>query len=500
MQYKELSHIKKFIEEYKVIINEVLIGNKTVKEIKPSLGAMGVYEQREKGTFMLRVRVPAGILQIEQLKNMYDIAKIYNVKALHLTSRQGIQFHGVSLKETGQIMERLLDYNLITVGAGGNQPRNITCSPLTGVEQGEAFDVLPYSLSAYEHIIKNIHGYKLPRKFKVSFSSTPEDAANATVADLGFIALKEGKNKYFKVFVGGGLGRNAKKAIVLEEKIPAWEALYYVQGAKDLFEKEGDQTNRNKARLRYVVERFGEEEFKKILREYVGNLRHEEDLLLPCYKESIVTKRGKKTKTTHRSLHPQKQEGLYSVYVHPKRGYISLDKIGDILNFVQGIDQVEFRLTMNQGFYIINLNGEEADSVLGKIEKLKLNPILFEITVCTGSSTCQIGIGDTEALVQNIHRRFRNISPKVQNSLPTIHISGCLNSCAAHQIAEIGLCGKKARVDGELKDVYTVFRGGKKDVNGAVFGQVVEEVPAEDIPEMLYQMTKTVSVNNIFKR
>ena len=497
MQYKELSHIKKSIEEYKNIINEVLIGNKTPKEIKPSLGAMGVYEQREKGTFMLRVRVPGGILQIEQLANMYEIAKIYKVKALHLTSRQGIQFHGVSLKETGEMMDRLLDYNLITVGSGGNQPRNITCSPLTGVEQGEAFDVLPYSLSSYEHIIKNIHEYNLPRKYKVSFSSTSEDTANATVADLGFIAFKEGENKYFKVFAGGGLGRNAKEAIVLEEKIPAGEALYYVQGAKDLFEAEGDRTNRNKARLRYVAERLGEEEFRKILRKYVENLKHQEDLLLPQYTESTVTKKGKTTKTIHRSLYPQKQEGLYSVYIHPKRGYIALDQVHEILNIVQGIDQVELRLTMNQGFYMINLNGEEADNILGKIEKLRLNPILFEVTVCTGSSTCQIGIGDTEALIQSIHRRFRNISPRVQNALPPIHISGCLNSCAAQQIAEIGLCGKKARIDGEIKDVYTVFTGGKKDVSGAVFGQLLEEVPGEDIPEMLYKMAKNRAKSKI---
>lgn len=497
MQYKALSHIKESIEKYKIIINEVLVGNKTAKDIKPSLGAMGVYEQREKGTFMLRVRVPAGILQVEQLRNMYEIAKIYQVKKLHLTSRQGIQFHGVSLKETGEIMDRLLDYNLITVGSGGNQPRNITCSPLTGVEQGEAFDVLPYSLSSYNHIIRNIHGYNLPRKFKVSFSSTAEDTVNATVADLGFIAFKEDENKYFKVFAGGGLGRNAKEAIVVEEKIPAREALYYVQGAKDLFEAEGDRTNRNKARLRYVAERMGEEEFKKLLRKYVENLKHREDLLLPQYKENIITKKGKRTKRIHRSLYKQKQEGLYSVHIHPKRGYIALDKIHEILSFVQGIDQVEFRLTMNQGFYIINLNGEEADRILDQVEKLKLNPILFEITVCTGSSICQIGIADTEALIHNIHRRFKGISPKVQNALPPIHISGCLNSCAAHQIAEIGLCGKKVRIDGVVKDVYRVFSGGKKDISGAIFGQLVEEVPGEDIPQMLYQIAKNRAKSKI---
>ncbi|HHX60775.1 MAG TPA: nitrite/sulfite reductase [Epulopiscium sp.] len=497
MNYNELNHIKQSIEDYKLLINEVLRGAKTTKDIKPSLGGMGVYEQSDKGTFMVRVRVPAGVLQINELQAIYEIAHLYGVKTVHLTSRQAVQFHGVTLEQTSQIMEKLLQQNLITVGSGGNKPRNIACSPLSGVEQGEAFDVLPYALSSYEHMIKHLDQYNLPRKYKVSFSNTAEDTANATVADVGFIAFTQEGNKYFKVFAGGGLGRNPKTATVLEDKIPACEALYYIQGAKELFEDEGDRTNRNKARLRYVAERLGEEDFIKRLKGYVQKVKARENLLITQGIERVIAKKGKITKTVHRHLYPQNQEGLYSVYIHPKRGYIDVQNVEKILTYLKDIEQSELRLTMGQGFYIINLNGEEADALLDKVEALNLDQSFLKMTVCTGSSVCQIGIGNTEALIDSIYKRFKRISPKVQKALPHIHISGCLNSCGTHQISELGLCGKKAKIDGTVTDVYTVFEGGKKGFNHTVFGEPIKEVPAQDIPQMLYEMAKIRSKNSI---
>ncbi len=491
MNYNKLEHIKQSIEDYKRLINDVLAGSKTIKEIKPSLGAMGVYEQSDSGTFMIRVRVSAGVLQVHELEDIYEIARLYDVKKLHFTTRQGLQYHGVTLEQTAQIMEKLLEKNLITVGSGGNHPRNIACSPLAGVEVGEAFDVLPYAFRSYEHLIQHISDYNLPRKYKVSFSSTPEDLANATVSDLGFIAFTEEDKPYFKVFVGGGLGRNPQKAIVLEDKIPASEALYYIIATKDLFEEEGDRNNRNKARLRYVAQRLGDDAFKKRLRAYVTKIKEQETLLIMSEdKEQFITKEGKSTATVHKHLIAQKQEGLYSVYIHPKRGYIDIENVHKVLKLIQGIDQAQLRLTMNQGFYVINLNGEEADRLLKEVERLKLDETLLDITVCTGASVCQIGIANTEALIEGINKRFKSISPNVQESLPPIHISGCLNSCGTHQIAAIGFCGKKVRINGAIKEIYTVYEGGEKGFNQAVFGQPTKEVLAEDIPQMLYEMAK----------
>lgn len=492
MDYSELLPIKQSIENYEKAIKKVLLEETTTREIKPLLGGMGVYEQREKGTFMLRIRIPAGILKVHELKVINEIANQYNVKALHLTSRQAIQYHGVSLEDTFNIMKDLLANNLITVGSGGNNPRNIACSPLTGVEKEEAFDVSSYALASYKHIIKNIDTYNLPRKYKVAFSSTPDDTANATVTDLGFMAFKENNEEYFRVYVGGGLGRDAKKGIILEEKIPAKDALYYIQGTKELFEAEGDRDNRYKARLRYVVERLGEDKFKEYLKKYVDNVRASQNLDLKVTKQEII-KQGKITNKTHRHLYSQKQPGLYSVYVHPKRGYIDLKSVSKILNLVEEIDKVEIRLTMNQGFYIINLNGEEANYILEEIDKLRLDELLFEITVCTGSSVCQIGLADTEALIDSIYERFKNVPFDIQNALPHIYISGCLNSCGTHQIADIGLCGKRKKVDGVTKDAYTIFYGGKKGLEDTKLGEPVEDVLGEDIPEMLYKKAKELA-------
>ena len=154
-------------------------------------------------------------------------------------------------------MKEALDNNIYTRGAGGNFPRNVAISPLSGVEKDEAFDVTPYAIKVGNYFLERIYTYKLPRKLKVSFSSNENDEGHCTVQDLGFLAVNKDGKEYFQVYLGGGLGQNPRKAVKYRELIETKEVLYYVEAMVRLFMAEGDYTNRNKAPIRYIVERLG---------------------------------------------------------------------------------------------------------------------------------------------------------------------------------------------------------------------------------------------------
>ena len=475
--------------DYKEKVNKVLKGEEELQNIKPILSGMGVYEQREKGKFMLRVRIPAGVLSINHLKSIFEIGKKVKVSRFHFTSRQDIQFHGLSLFQTVEVMEGLLQKGLVTKGSGGNSPRNIACSPLSGVEREETFDVLPYALGSCNYIMENIDNFKLPRKYKIAFSNNATDVVHATVTDLGFMAVEKQGKHFFKVFGGGGMGRNAKVGIVLVEKIAPTEILYYIEAMKRLFEAYGDYENRHQARIRYIVIKLGEERFREIFSQYVEEVKKEDKIKFPQIGNEKITKIGEKMEFQDDRLRPQKQEGLYSVFIHPLGGYLSLDELEKLIMLLESFKDIQLRLTMNQGFYIINLTGKEAKQVLEQIEAFALRGMMKKLTACTGSNTCQIGITPTEELIGTLHEYFKEVPLDIQEVLPPIHISGCLNSCGAHQIAKLGFCGEKKRIGEEVKNVFRLYINGEKKLEGAKLSKEVGLLLIENIPAFLYEMS-----------
>lgn len=487
MKHSEIEAVIQGVKNYKEKVNKVLNGEEELKNIKPILGGMGVYEQREKGTFMLRVRIPAGVCEVKWLKSIYEIGKKVDVERFHLTSRQDIQYHGLTLAQTIEVKEALLKEGLVTKGGGGNSPRNIACSPLSGVDSKEVFDVTSYALASCDFIMQNIDSFYLPRKYKIAFASSEEDAANATVTDLGFMAVEEDDHKYFKVFVGGGLGKNPKTGIVFEEKLELQEIFYVIQGLKELFQAQGDYENRNQARIRYIVERLGEEAFKEALHDHIDQVKAR-GINEPVVNEITYNKKGIKTSIKNERLIEQKQEGLYGVYIHPLGGYLSIEELGRIVEIAESVKDVRIRLTMEQGFYMLNLNGKEAEEILTRTETLSQIGTMSKLVACTGSNTCQIGIGASEELVKMIKKRFDKVPLEVQNWLPGVHISGCQSSCSAHQIATLGFYGSKKRINDETKTIFTLSINGTKNKMGASLGEIVGELLMEDIPEFLEKL------------
>ena len=222
-------------------------------EFKAMSGGMGSYAQRGGKDFMIRLRIPSGIMNMNEFKIVYDLAAKQNLDKVHLTTRQAIQLHSLSIDGVCDTMEEALRNDIYTRGGGGNFPRNVSISPLSGVDIDEAFDVTPYAIAVNEYFMSKITTYKLPRKLKVSFSSSEKDYGNSTIADLGFLAVKKDNKEYFKVYIGGGIGKNPAKSVEFDSLINPNDILYHVEAITNLFIAEGDFENRNKARIRYIV-------------------------------------------------------------------------------------------------------------------------------------------------------------------------------------------------------------------------------------------------------
>ena len=300
-----LSELPNFREKSLKFLN----GEISKPEYKGFSGGYGVYAQRDKKSFMIRLRTSCGVISKSQLHTIYNMAYENKLEKIHLTTRQAIQLHELTVDQICSIMEEGIHKDIFTRGGGGNFPRNVGLSPLSGVNPDEAFDVTPYAVATDKHFISKITTYHLPRKLKVSYSSSNNDDAHCTVQDLGFIATLKDNKPYFNVYVGGGLGKNPKLGLKLDEPIEAKDALYYVEGLTKLFIDYGNYENKNKARVRYIVDELGEEDFIEKFKEY--SLKEKEKGGLNLTPDPIdYSKEGIEVDICDHRIRKQKQKGL----------------------------------------------------------------------------------------------------------------------------------------------------------------------------------------------
>ena len=486
-----LSEIDKFNE----VGHKFLAGEISRTEFKGVSGGMGVYAHRDGKKFMIRLRIPSGVASYKEMKFVYDLAEKYNLGGIHLTTRQAIQLHGLGIDEICEIIKEGINKDIYTRGAGGNYPRNVALSPLSGVETEEAFDVTPYALVVNKHFLNKINTYKLPRKLKVSFSSSNADAAHVTISDQGFLAVKENGREYFKVYIGGGLGRNPKLAVELKNLVEPKDILYHIEAITNLFISEGDYTNKAKARIRYILDRMGEDDFVKCYEKHLDEVMKKEKLNLSV-ESKVYSKEGIETTVNHRRLFPQKQKGLYSVYFHPFGGQLTLDTFKLILNEIESIEDAEVRLDMSEGMYLRNLNGKEAERLLKVTEGLGGEFTIEQSTACIGVPTCQIGVGESQKLLMDIIELFKQ-KKFTKNILPKVHISGCPNSCGVHEVGQIGFCGKMKKVGDVSKPVFELHLDGYMGVDKTKLGKHFGDMLQEDIPVFLYELAKTIEESNL---
>lgn len=453
-------------------------------------GFYGSYAQKDQSVNMLRLRMTAGRATPVKLGFVADAVRVYGAKRAHFTTCQAIQLHDLDAAQTCTIMEKALDAGIVTIGGGGDFPRNVMCSPLSGVEQGEYFDVLPYAEAAAEFLMNFVKAEKMPRKLKVCFSNSPKNLPHATFRDLGFAARPDGK---FDVYSAGGLGNNPRFGVKVAEAVAPTDILYYIKAMWLTFRTYGNYENRGKARTRYMQEVCGGAEGYKAayLEKLEEVLASGEDL---TFVPNIVpvTKTGDGSAVSGSRVIAQKQEGLYAVAWHPVGGQPDLRVLCAVADAIREIPAAELRLSPDEGAYIINLTGSEAEKLLALTES-NTAKTRFETSVsCIGASTCQVGLRDSQALLHDCVQAVAEAGIP-DGALPQIHISGCPSSCGTHQIAPIGFRGHTKFIDKTPNEGFMLFAGGCDRQGEEAMGKEVGVLLRSDVPAFLVELGRAVA-------
>jgi len=466
--------------------------------------ARGVYGQRQAGVQMIRIKLPYGKVTGEQLLRISKVADEYSTGKLHITTRQDIQIHYVSLDRTPQLWAELEKDDVTIREACGNAVRNVTASALAGVDVDEPFDVTPYAHAVFQFFLRNPICQEMGRKFKISFSSSDEDTALSFIHDLGFIPKIKNGEHGFKVMLAGGLGSQPRHADVLYDFLPINKLIPTVEGVLRVFDRHGERAKRLKARMKFLVKNLGVDGFVKLVEEERKALSHQtveidfprEDVfsLLPKIKSPEVKIENQKAfehwKLTN--VIKQKQEGLFAIGVKVLLGDFSTEKARALAKLIREFGTNELRFTLRQNFVIRNVKEEYLTYFYQELLKLGFADPGFnatiDITACPGTDTCNLGIASSTGIAKELERVLISEYPDyINNKNIVIKISGCMNACGQHNMAHIGFQGMSIRTKNKLvaPAVQILLGGGVLGNGQGRFADKVIKLPSKRGPKAL---------------
>ena len=443
--------------------------------------ARGIYGQRQPGVQMIRIKLPFGKVSFKQLLRIADISDEYASSNLHLTTRQDIQIHYVSLDRTPELWAKLEQDDITLREACGNTVRNVTASPTSGIDPNEPFDVSPYAYATFKYFLRNPICQEMGRKFKIAFSSSDADTAFTYIHDLGFIPkliLKEGKEvRGFKVLFGGGLGAQPSIAHIVNEFLPEDQLIPYIESTLRVFDRHGERSNRNKARMKFLVAKLGlDEVLSLIAQERVANrtkhfnidrdtvelpqIPDKIDLEVVPISDQLIYQRWLDT-----NVFEQKQHGFYGVYIKVTTGDIPTSKARKFIAAINGLVADEIRITINQGLLLKYVRKEALPVLFERLKDLDFVKPGFDsvsdITTCPGTDTCNLGISNSTELARVLEDLIsEEFDELIENQDIKIKISGCMNSCGQHGLAHIGFHGSSLKAAGKVVPAAQVLLGG----------------------------------------
>ena len=472
--------------------------------------ARGVYGQRQTGVQMIRIKLPFGKLTSDQLHRIADVSDEYSTGRLHITTRQDIQIHYVSLDRTPELWADLEKSDITLREACGNAVRNITASETAGIDPEEPFDVSPYANAVFKFFLRNPICQELGRKFKISFSATDKDRALSFMHDLGFIAKVkqvDGKEiKGFKVMIAGGLGAQPRHADTVFDFLEADKIIPFIESTLRVFDRYGERNKRAKARLKHLIIDIGLDSFLKLIEEEKKALAYksfpiEEELSKPvAFNDQLVIPEVKiKDAFAYESwkksnLIQQKEKGLFAIGIKVRLGDFYTDKARVLADLVKEYAQDEIRLTINQGILVRDVKEELLPYFFIKLNELGFADIGYnstlDVTSCPGTDTCNLGIASSTGLAKALEETLREEFPSyVNNKDISIKISGCMNACGQHSIAQIGFYGMSISKGKLSIPAFQVLLGGGVIGNGkGSFSNKIIKIPSKRGPEALRQL------------
>ena len=458
------------------------------KAYKGFSGGFGSYAQRNGGN-MLRLRMAGGRLTKARLKFLADSVAQYHIDRMKLTTCQTVQFHNLSAPDTIELMDKALEVDIVTRGGGGDFPRNTMASPLSGVEQGEYFDVLPWAEGAGEYLLTKVRTIHMPRKLKVAFSNGPANLTHATFRDLGFAAREDGT---FDVYCAGGLGPNPKFGVKVAEGVALQDVLACIDAMIAVFTTFGNYENRAKARTRYLQDILGVDGLKA---EYAKALEAALQTSPKLEAQLQAVEKAGDGRISGPRVIAQKQEGLYAVSYHPLGGNLPPEQPGTLYQVIRDMEGVEGRIGPDGTIYFINLTASEAQAVLAATADSGVTPFQHSVS-CIGASICQQGVRDSQMLLAAMLEAVEKADLPA-DALPVVHISGCPSSCGTHQIGTLGFQGGVKLVEGKPQPAFTLLLMGSDRQGEERMGEPIGAMLQVQIPDFMVELGQTVAASGL---
>jgi sulfite reductase (ferredoxin) len=465
--------------------------------------ARGVYGQRQEGVQMIRIKLPFGKVLSNQLRRIAEVSDEYSRGRLHITTRQDIQIHFVDLNRTPQLWAELEKDDVTLREACGNTVRNVTASETAGIDVNEPFDVSPYADAVFKFFLRNPICQEMGRKFKVSFSSSNEDTGLSYMHDLGFIAKIQNGVRGFKVMLGGGLGSQPRHADVLYDFIETDKIIPIMEGVLRIFDRHGERKSRAKARMKFLIKDIELEAFKALVEEEQNAIEFKSvpidfESYQPSKPVSVqapnVEIKDKKAFETWKStnLVPQKQEGYVAIGIKVLLGDFYTDKARLLANLVENYAAGEIRLSLRQNILIPFVKEELVPFFYNELDKLGFAEAGYnkavDITACPGTDTCNLGIASSTGIAAELERVIKEEYPQyLENKDLVIKISGCMNACGQHTMANIGFQGMSVRTPDKLvaPALQVLLGGGNLGDGNGLFADKVVKIPSRRGPEAL---------------
>jgi sulfite reductase (ferredoxin) len=437
---------------------------------------------------MVRIRIPNGVLDSRQLRTIADLADCHGRGIADITVRQNFQLHWVTLESLPEVFQALWLNDVTTMGSCGDVTRNVTGCPVAGLDAGELVDASPLVREATELVNGNAGFYNLPRKFKVSISGCRAWCTYPEINDIGLTAVRHPASGEigFAVRVGGGLSTDPHLGVKLDAFVPRAQALGVFRAIAEIF-RDSDvlRQNRERARLKFLFLQHGwtAERFKTEIEARLGAP------LAPGVPDDPPDDAYR----DHVGIHAQRQPGYCYVGVAVLRGRLTADQMRVAAELADRYGSGAVRTTSMQNFVIPNVRRESAQALARELEgagfAIDASPFRRGTVACTGSEFCKLALTETKGFARGLVESLEQRLPGFDQQL-RINVTGCPNSCGQHWIADLGIEGKKVKVDGAVVDAYYFCVGGAVGRHQAVARPIGLRLPATGVAPAIERLLR----------
>jgi sulfite reductase (ferredoxin) len=525
------------IDEFASVLGQFERGEITPEQWRVFRLVRGTYGQRQlDDAQMIRVKIPQGLLTVEQLHALADVAERYSRGFGHITTRQNVQLHFVKLQDAEPAMRRLAEAGLTTREACGNSVRNITACQFAGVAADEPFDVTPYAEALTRFLLRHPLSASLPRKFKIAFEGCTHDHIKLTINDIGWLAKIEGGVRGFRVYVGGGTATMTTAATTLFEFLPAGEMLNVAEAVIRVFHARGDYKHKQRNRMKFLIKSMGWEAFRAAFDEALAAVRADggrplrfdleppseeaapgwprtpppsiDDIarrvnaaavhgpgILPVLRTPSEGSEAAGARWQRTNVRAQKQQDFVTATVTVPLGDLSGAQYRVLADLASAYGDGAVRVTAVQNLVFRWVRRDDLTALYRSLEAAGLGladaDSIADVTSCPGAESCKLAVTQSRGLGQTLEQHLRDTPALIEMARSLdIKVSGCPNGCGQHHIATIGFQGSLRKIDGRAVPQYFIQVGGGIDADRTTFGRLAAKVPARRAAQALDRLVR----------